>query len=79
MLGIRQNIHTQCALFHGYCLTYHQKASPNMHILSVVCQAIAAEQCTLCADVLPCPVTTSMVVPWPVKPGCGGEVVVKGR
>lgn len=25
-----QNIHAQCALFLGYCLTYHQKAQPNM-------------------------------------------------
>ena len=24
------NIHSQCALFLGYCLTYHQKAQPNL-------------------------------------------------
>ena len=42
----------------------------------VVCQAKAKEQCTLCVDVLPCPVLE--VVPWPVKPDCGGVVAAKG-
>lgn len=27
-----QNIHTQCALFIGYCLTYHHKTQPNLDL-----------------------------------------------